>query len=102
MNYKSLVLYDKYWRLGYYDGILAINGLEFLSKNQGKSHDEFDNWTCVEDSKLKWKIDRSGVPEPILTEDVFNNLCHGFLWATVINKGTTDEFIAEQQKLRNK
>ena len=101
MHYTSLVLYDKYWRLGYYDGIKMEDFMKYAVKNQGKSHLESGIWVWVEDSKLKWEMDWQGVPIPVVDDHVTKDICHGFMWATVINKGTLDEFIKEQQDKRN-
>ena len=102
MHHTSLALYDKYWRLGYYDGIITKDFLKYATENQGKCHLEFANWIWVEDSKLKWILDWQGIPMPIITDHVTEDLCHGFMWAVVINKGTCDDFITEQQNNGNK
>ena len=38
MHYTSLALYDKYWRLGYYDGIKMEDFIKYAFKNQWENY----------------------------------------------------------------
>ena len=98
MHYTSLTIYDKYWRLGYYDGIKMEDFYKWAPAHQETSYFDSGIWIWVEDSKLKWRKDWEGIPIPIIDTHATEDLCHGFMWATVPNKGTIYDWVDERKK----
>ena len=84
MHLTSLILYDKYYRLGYYDGITYDKFLEYVKNGNGNG-DKDKSWIWIDDKELKWtKSKIGGHPKPIDDYEKFKKLCKGFVWAIVL------------------